>query len=235
MATIIRQFANGEIYHLIHRGVDDRRIFENEDDYYRGIFSLYEFNNADPVNIRNRRRERSKIKSGKAQPFTTLQEIKKIEAIRRDLFVEILAFCLMPNHIHLIIKQIKDNGITLYMNKFGGYAYYFNQKYQRKGHLFQDRFKAVHIEDDEQLKTEFIYVHTNSVSLVESGWKEKGIKELAKTIEFIEKYKWSSYADYIGGKNFPSLTSRDFLLEVMGGADGCRNFVNGWLKYKTEL
>jgi len=58
---------------------------------------------------------------------------------------------------------------------------------------------------------------------------------LEKTRKFIENYKWSSYADYIGGKNFPSLTSRDFLLEVMEGADGCRNFVNSWLGYKAEF
>ncbi|MFH0740191.1 MAG: transposase [bacterium] len=234
MSTIIRQFTNGEVYHLILRGVDDRKIFEDENDYYRGIFSLYEFNNSDPVNIRNRRRERSQIKSGKAQPFTTLQEIERIEAQRRDLFVEVLSFCLMPNHIHLLVRQLKDDGISKFMNKFGGYAYYFNQKYQRRGHLFQDRFRSVHIKDDEQLKTAFVYVHTNPVSLVEPGWKEGGIKDLEKTKQFIENYKWSSYADYIGGKNFPSLTSRDLLLEVMEGIEGCKKFVNGWLEYKKS-
>lgn len=236
MATPIRQFENGEIYHIILRGVDDRRIFEDEKDYYRGIFSLYEFNNANPVEIGKRRMERAKLKRNSgALGSADLKMIEEIEAIRRDLLVEILTFCLMPNHIHLLVRQLKDNGITKFMNKFGGYAYYFNQKYKRKGHLFQDRFKAVHIEDDEHLKTEFVYVHTNPVSLIEPGWKEKGIKDLEKTREFIEKYKWSSYADYIGGKNFPSLTSRDFLLEVMGEANGCQNFVNGWLDYKVEL
>lgn len=235
MPTIIREFANGEFYHVIQRGIDDRRIFEDENDYYRGIFSLYEFNDTNPVSIRDRRRERKKVKSGKGRPFTTLEEIERIEKKRRNLLVEILAFCLMPNHIHLLLKQLRDGGITTFMNKFGGYALYFNQKHQRKGYLFQNRFKSVHIEDDEQLKTDFVYVHTNSVSLIEPGWKEKGIKDLAKTKDFIEKYKWSSYADYIGGKNFPSLTSRDFMLDLMGGADGCRDFVNGWLGYKAEL
>ena len=237
MATPIRQFENGEIYHLILRGVDNRRVFEDENDYYRGIFSLYEFNNANPVDIRVRRQERKAIKcrANDPQGVVNLREIELAELARRDLLVVILAFCLMPNHIHILVKQLKDNGITKFMNKFGGYAFYFNQKHQRKGHLFQDRFKAVHIEDDEQLKTTFVYVCTNPVSLVEPGWKEKGVKDLEKTVKFIENYKWSSYADYIGGKNFPSLTSRDFLLGVMEGADGCRNFVNGWLEYKAEL
>lgn len=141
----------------------------------------------------------------------------------------------MPNHIHLLLKQLKKSGISEFMRKMGGYVSYFNQKYKRKGHLFQNRYKDVHIEDDKHLKTEFVYVHTNPVSLIEPGWKEKGIKDLTKTIEFIEKYEWSSYTDYIGGKNFPSLTSRDFMADSMGGTEGCRDFVNGWLEHKAEL
>mgnify|MGYP001562821630 FL=1 len=235
MATPIRQFENGEIYHLILRGVDGRLIFQDENDYYRGVFSLYEFNNANPVEIGKRRMKRANLKkkSG-AQGSASLKMIEEAETTRRDMFVEILAFCFMPNHIHILVKQLKDDGITKFMNKFGGYAYYFNQKYQRKGHLFQDRFKAVHMENEEQLKTTFVYVHTNPVSLIEPGWKEKGIKNLEKTKQFIENYKWSSYADYIGGKNFPSLTTRDFLLEIMEGAEGCKKFVNGWLEYRAE-
>ena len=236
-----RDFGNGEIYHIIQRGVEDKPLFLDENDYYRGIFSLYEFNNTNPVEIAQRRKERAIFKQfvkdkGGQSPLKLSGDCPPlVEPDRRNLFVEILAFCLMPNHIHLLLKQLKENGISEFMRKMGGYVSYFNQKYQRKGHLFQNRYKDVHIEDDEQLKTTFVYVHTNPVSLVEPGWKEKGIKDLAKTKDFIEKYKWSSYADYLGGKNFPSLTSRDFMLELMGGGQGCRDFVNGWLGYKAEL
>jgi len=233
-----RDFQNGEIYHIIQRGIEDKPIFMDENDYFRGIFSLYEFNNAKPIEIRQRRAERKRIKeliiNGGSSPVSLI-EIEEAERMRRDLLVEILAFCLMPNHIHLILKQIKDNGISDFMRKMGAYVTYFNLKYKRKGHLFQDKFKEVHIEDDEQLKTAFVYIHTNPVSLVEPGWKEKGIKDLEETRNFIENYKWSSYADYVGGKNFPSLTSRDFLLEVMEGAGGCQRFVNSWLEYKAEI
>ena len=230
-----RDFENGEIYHIIQRGIEDKPLFLDDNDYYRGIFSLYEFNNANPVEIRQRRAERKRLKSYGGSSPVNFAEAEMAEKARRNLFVEILCFCLMPNHIHLILKQIKDDGISEFMRKMGAYVTYFNLRYKRKGHLFQDKFKAVHIEDDEQLKTDFVYAHTNPVSLVEPGWKEKGIRDLAKTKDFIEKYKWSSYADYIGGKNFPSLTSREFLLEVMGGANGCRDFVNGWLKYKAKI
>ena len=150
--------------------------------------------------------------------------------------VEILAFYFMPNHIHLLLRQVKKDGITQFMRKFGaGYATYFNKKYDRKGHLFQGRFRAVHIKTNEQLKTVFVYIHTNGISLIESKWKERGVSNPKKAIKFLENYKWSSYPDFIEKKNFSSVTKRDFLLKVMGGGSDCRSFVNGWMKYKKEL
>jgi len=220
------QLVNGEIYHLVLRGVADSIIFKDKNDYYRGVFSLYEFNDTNPVLIRDRRRARLRAKKKGREQFSA----------DRDMFVEILAFYFMPNHIHLLVRQIKNDGITQFMKKLGtGYATYFNKKYDRKGHLFQGRFGAVHIRTNEQLKTVFVYIHTNGISLIEPKWKEKGISNLKKVIKFLENYKWSSYPDYLGKNNFPSVTKRDFLLKVMGGEKGCRNFVEGWVKYKKEL
>ena len=142
----------------------------------------------------------------------------------------------MPNHIHLLVKQIQDEGITKFMRKFGtGYANYFNQKYNRKGYLFQGRFQTVYIKTDDQLKTVFAYIHTNPISLMEPKWKEVGVKNPEKVIKFLENYKWSSYLDYIGKKNFPSMTERDFVLKVMDKEEGCRDFVENWIKYKGEV
>ena len=142
----------------------------------------------------------------------------------------------MPNHIHLLVRQRKDDGITQFMRKFGaGYATYFNKKYNRKGHLFQGRFRAVHVKTNDQLKIEFAYVHTNGIALIEPKWKEMGIKNPRKVIKFLENYKWSSYPDYIGKKNFPSVTERDFMLKIMGGKEGCKKFIENWIKYKKNI
>ena len=214
---------NGEIYHIVTRGVGDSLIFKNERDYYRAIFSLYEFNTIQPVEIKKRREERLKKSVGELFSDT------------RKLVVEILAFYFMPNHIHLLARQIQDNGITQFMRKLGaGYAAYFNKKYNRKGHLFQGRFKAVHIKTDEQLITVFTYIHTNGISLIEPEWKERGIKNPEKVIKFLEDYKWSSYPDYIGKKNFPSITKRDFLLKTMNGERGCQEIVENLIRYKKK-
>lgn len=226
MAINRPSFENNEIYHVVIRGVGDSVIFCDENDYYRGIFSLFEFNDKHAVLIRERRRHRLKAKKKGNEQFSA----------KRELLVEILAFCFMPNHIHLLLRQIKDNGISDFMRKLGtGYAVYFNNKYGRKGHLFQGKFQAIHIESEEQLKNVFVYIHTNPVSLIEPGWKENGIKNPNKVIKFLENYKWSSYQDYIGKKNFPSVTERSFFSEILGEENGCRNAVEEWVKYKGEI
>ncbi len=220
------QLVNNEIYHIVIRGVEDSLIFKDKNDYYRGIFSLFEFNDVKHVLIRDRRRVRIRAKKNGREQFSA----------NRDMLVEVLAFYFMPNHMHMLVRQIKDDGITQFMRKVGtGYATYFNEKYNRKGHLFQSRFRAVHTKTEEQLKTVFVYIHTNGVSLIEPRWKEEGINNPEKVIKFLENYKWSSYPDYIDKKNFPSVTERDFLLEVMGGKEGCRKFVENWIEYKREI
>jgi len=228
------QLVNDELYHISSRAVGDTVIFDDEKDFYRGIFSIYEFNNKNSVEIwkkrlaRNRFKTRQQIVELGGRPTSPQLDI-------RDRLVDILAFSFMPNHLHLILKQLKDNGITEFMKKVsGGYAKYFNEKYKRQGHLF-NKFRAVYIKNDGQLKNAFTYVHTNLISLIEPGWKEKGIENPEKVIKFLENNKRHSYPDYLDKKSFPSVTQRDFLLEIMGGADGCKADVDNWIMHKNSL
>jgi putative transposase len=221
------EFANEEIYHVILRGLNDNMIFKDINDYYRGIFSIYEFNNSNSIEIRKRREERKKEKAS-GGPSSAID--------KRDKLVEILCFCFMPNHIHLLVKQSQNKGITKFMSKIGtGYAGYFNRKYERKGYVFQNRFRSIHIDNDNQFRIVFNYIHANPISLIEPGWKEKGIKDLNEVVKFLEGYKWSSYLDYIKIKNFSSVTDRNFMTEFMGGAGGPKSSIKDWVEYKKEL
>jgi len=226
------QFVNEEIYHIVMRAIDGINLFCDKQDYLRMIHDLFEFNDVNPILSTFR----SVCYRGK---FNTTQQGRVAflnkSGRKRKLLVEILAFCLMPNHVHLLVRQLRVNGISRFMQKFGGYASYYNKKHRRRGHLFQDKFKAVHIKDNEQLQTVFVYIHTNPVAIIFPGWKEKGIKDFKKARNYIESYRWSSYSDYLGEKNFPSITSREFLKKVMGKPKDCRKFVNDWLRYKQEL
>lgn len=226
------KFNNGEIYHIILRAIDDNLIFNNIDDNYRGIFSIYEFNTTKPVVIRDRRQARSRIK----RILRKANEDPRFAADSRDKIVEILAFCFMPNHLHLLVRQLGNGGIIKFMRKFGaGYGGYFNKKHNRKGHVFQNNFKAVSVKNDEQLKIVWAYIHANSISLIEPKWKERGIRDFKKTIKFLENYKWSSYPDYIGKTNFPSVTGRKFILETMGGQSKCKEFLEDYVKYRGKI
>ena len=216
---------------MVIRGIDDNKLFRDTDDHYRGIFSIYEFNDVKPVTIRERRQARAKIK----KILRDLNRDPDLVADHRKKYVDILSFSFMPNHLHLLVRQLKDGCITKFMTKLGiGYGKYFNTKYGRKGYVFQNRFVAVRIKSERQLIAVFMYVHTNPISLIEPGWKENGIKNVKKVLKFLESYRWSSHLDYLGVKNFPSVTERSFLLEIMNGQQGYKRFFEDWLKYKSR-
>lgn len=201
------QFTEDHIYHIYNRGVDKRKTFLQPKDYLRFIHDLFELNDESPVqNVLYH----FNTKSMEVEP----RYIKK-EREPRKLLVEILVFTLMPNHYHLLVRQKRRNGIVRFMQKLGtGYTMYFNKKYERGGVLFQGSFKAVRVENDAHFLHLPYYIHTNPLELIYGGrtsinWK-RGVK-------YLENYRWSSFPDYIGKKNFPSVTSRDFLLDFFGG------------------
>lgn len=227
------KFENGDIVHIILHGVSNDLLFLDLDDYYRGIFSIYEFNDLNPANIRRRRELRNSFKKKIRLGRTSADFLDN-----RERMVDILCFSFMPNHIHLLLRQIKDSGITEFMRKLGtGYAGYIIRKYERKGHVFQRSFEAVKVETDEQLMTVFAYIHTNAISLIYKDWKKIRIEkyEFNKIIKFLENYRWHSYLDYIGIKNFPSVTHRDFMLDLFGGEVKCKEFVENYIRNKGEF
>ena len=135
--------------------------------------------------------------------------------------IELMTFCLMPNHFHLMVRQKVENGITEFMRKLGtGYTNYFNQKYERVGTLFQGKFKAAHVQEEPHFLYLPYYIHLNPLDLYEAGWREQRVGDTDKALAFLDSYRWSSYLDYIGKKNFPSVTQRDFLLNVSIGETG---------------
>src|SRR3989344_1043630 len=208
-------FINNEIYHIYNRGVEKRSIFKDDADRFRFIHDLFEFNDQEPAtNVQYRfHKHGSKTQS-------------KNDKSPRKLLIEILAFCLMPNHYHLLVRQKKQKGVINFMQKFGtGYTLYFNQKHSRVGPLFQGRFKAVLISEHKHILYLPHYIHLNPLDLTSPQWREGSIKNHNNAMKFLETYRWSSLLDYLGQKNFPSLTSRAFLLELFGGGE----------KYKEDL
>ena len=221
MKTINRRdITTGKIFHILNRGVDKRNIFLDDHDYFRFIHNLFEFNDPSPV-----------FNLGYFLNRNQSIDLRSRYVKRRKLIVEILAFCLMPNHFHLLIRQKEDGGITKFMRKLGiGYAKYFNQKYQRIGALFQGRYKAVPVSRGSHFIHLPYYIHFNPLDLIMPEWRMGKIKNYKKAVKFLEFYRWSSHLDYIGKKNFPSVTQREFLLKIFRGPENYRKEVKNWLK-----
>ena len=214
------QFENNEIYHIYNRGVEKRKIFLEDKNYFRFIHDLFEFNDTIPA--------------GKYYIFggaTSENIAQNPKSRKRELLVEILSFCLMPNHYHLLLRQLKNGGIVKFIRKLDtGYTMYFNKKNKRVGPLFQGRFKAVLIDNEQHFYHIPYYIHSNPIELIESSWEDGIIKNTTKAKKFLESYKWSSYLDYIGKKNFPSIISTKFLNEIWGSPQKHKTDFKNWLK-----
>ena len=202
------QFTENQIYHVYNRGVEKRNVFLDRTDHLRFIHDLYEMNDAAATaNVLYY----FNPKSMEVEPQYIQPTGRKH---KRKLLVEILVFTLMPNHYHLLLRQKSENGIVKFMQKLGtAYTMYFNKKYERVGALFQGRFKAVRVETDAHFLYVPFYIHANPV------FKKRQSDSLGRdaVVRTLAKYKWSSFQDYIGKQNFPSVTSRDFLLSFHGG------------------
>lgn len=222
-----------EIYHIFNRGVEKREIFLNEKDYFRIIHDLWEFNDENAALNTNFYLNAKHYRD----TFSIIEGGAKAKETKKPI-VEILCFSLMPNHFHLLLRQLIEGGISLFMRKLGGYPLYFNKKHNRVGPLWQGRFKRVRVSSNEQLAHLVCYIHSNSLELWKHNWKEKKLSksEIKEALKFLEKYRWSSHLDYLGIKNFPSLISKEFLLEFFNGTEGYKKFFIDWLgQYEKNI
>lgn len=189
-------FAVDEWYHCFNRGVDKRKIFTNEHDANRFLMLLYLANSEGSVNLFNA-----------YKPSLS----KAYETDRRNQLVAIGAFCLMPNHYHLLIKEIKEGGITSFMRKLGtAYTMYFNAKNARVGHLFSGPFKSLHVTDDRYFQRVLQYIHCNPAELYEPGWRSGKVSNMKKLERNLLEYRYSSFQNITRKRSHPILSSEIF-------------------------
>jgi len=221
--TMKRKFINNEFYHLVNKGIDNRKIYLNNGDYMRFIENLYEFNNAKPAKEFSRRSNKD---VGNRDSHLRKQD-------NRNKLIKIHSFILMPNHYHLLVEQAQKDGISTFMRKLNvGYTHAFNKKAKRSGYLFQGRFKHVHIKSDIHVGFLICYLHTKPLDSWKKNWREKKLNdnEIKQALKFLEKYKYSTHKDYQGIKSYSSTINKEFLLEFFDGTKGYKEFLADWLK-----
>ncbi len=190
-------FENGEYYHVFNRGVEKRNIFQDDEDYSYFTHVLQTFNDRAPAeNVRYFYRSRTSIESRKnSKPL-----------------VEIVSYCLMPNHYHFLLKQIEDGGISKFLQKIGtGFTHYFNKKNDRSGVLFQGKTKSSHVDKDNYLQYLKMYIELNPLNLIDADWKERGIVDRERSEGFLRSYKWKSKPKESDYTSESFVTSDDFL------------------------
>src|SRR3989338_8238704 len=196
-------FATNEMYHVFNRGIDHRPTFTDRNELRRSLeaISYYRFTSP-PIRLSKFLIQSTEIRE---KLFEELQ-------LKNETLIDILSFCLMPNHYHLLLRQKVDNGITKFMRKINtGYTMYFNLKNERTGRLFESRFKSVHVDSDRYLKHLWNYIHLNPLDLINKDWRSGEFEDTELTLRFIKDYPWSSYKFFDNSTIKSNILNKDIL------------------------
>ena len=200
----------GRVYHTFTKSIAGFEVFRNESDYKR-MSSMSNYYKVENPPVR----------------FSIFSDIKNKKdfyerhSLQQDNLVEIIAYCFMPTHIHLILRQLKKDGISIFMGKvLNSYTRYFNLKNKRKGPLWESKFKNVEVGTDEQLLHLTRYIHLNPVT--------------ANLVEDPHEWSFSSYKEYLGEKQLKeSICNYSRLLDVI--PEDYKEFVSSRKEYQRDL
>ena len=200
-----------QVYHILSRSIAEYKIFNSQEDYLR-MQQLLEY-----YQVENNQKFSDFIVSRGVTRGNFYNYLEKINKNKKEL-VQIIAYCLMPTHLHLILKQLKKDGISKYIgNILNSYTRYFNMKHKRKGPLWEAKFKNILMDSDEQLLHLTRYIHLNPAT--------------ALIVKKPEEWEYSSYKDYLG--LVPKRCDYQDLLDIQPKI--YRKFVNDRISYQREL
>ena len=187
------------IYHIYNRGNDKINIFKNSEDYSFFTFRIRQYLFPE---------ESLSIPGSRIVPLP-------------DKSFSLLCYCLMPNHFHMMIRQNTELPISaLMLRLMTSYSKYFNTKYKRVGHVFQDRYKQVPVIGNKQLLWLSAYIHQNP--------------NKAKIVSDSLKYDWSSYQDYLSHQSFSLVTGSELILDQFKTRKEYGHFVDDSYKLLDE-
>ena len=199
------KFVNNEYYHVFNRGVDKRNIFCHREDYYKFLKNLKDLNNS----LYYSQRQRSRFSSKKMEELSSFLG-------GREKLVDIVSYSLNPNHFHLIVRQVKDNGVPLFMHKTStSHTNFFNKKYKRSGSLFETTYKAIHIDSNDYFLWLAGYVNGN-VEIHNTGKADS--------------YEWSSFQDLLMDRETDILGNKDIIVSQFANKEKFKKFVEKVVK-----
>lgn len=173
-------FVLDEHYHLYNRGTEKRTIFLDKEDYEHFLSLMYICNTEKSIELRN---------------------ISK-NFDRGETIIDIGAYCLMPNHFHILVREKIESGVSKYMLKLmTAYTMYFNKKYKRTGKLYEGVFKSTHASSDRYLKYLYSYIHLNPAKLIDKNWRESKDRDNSNLLRYVFSYSYSSLREFVDSKS----------------------------------
>lgn len=206
----------GEVYHVMNRGIAGRPIFLRAKDYQRFLAIMRYYNFVKPL-----------VKYSMAINFSRNDRDQLFSKINQsaELWVEVIAYCLMPNHFHLLLKQKRDGGVSKYIGQISNsHTRYINTLKNRVGPLLQGKFKAIRVETDEQLLQVSRYIHLNPYT----GYVVKNLNQLAS-------YPYSSLKCYLDKKVEDDICDPKIVLDLFSGRKAYQKFIYNQANYQREL
>lgn len=209
-------FSVGDYVHVYNRGNRKQPIIHQSSDGDYFVKALFYFNT-------------------KQTSHTPFREINKLRLNLSNLewpenwpprepIIKIIAFVLMPNHFHLILKEIRENGISKFMQRLGtGLTMYYNTKYQESGSLFQGSYKAKIVDEDLYLKYLSVYIQVKNIFELYPGGLEKAIKEFNKAYDWATDYMYGSLTDFVREGN-RGIIEKDIFLELFSDPKEYKEF-----------
>lgn len=208
----------GEYYHVFNRGVNHVEIFHDFKDFLRFYQSLYLFNDA------NYRHE-----GGDPVQREVLLAAHEVLSEDREPFVKIIAFCLMSNHFHLFLQQLRDDGISDFMFMISkGYAQYHNLRHSRSGPLFEGRFKATLVDHESYFQHVPRYIHLNVLDGTNLNWREGQVTDWSLAAEKFRAYPWSSHSVYLHQPQELPVVDTETVHQLFPNPIEYESFLRGW-------
>ena len=205
---------NEQIYHVFNRGINHQPTFIDKFEYKRAMAVIDYYRFANPplkfsVFLKLSQENRAQISDDMKKEYSKL--------------VDVLVFCLMPNHFHFLLRQVQDGGISKFLSNFqNSYTRYFNTKNERDGAIFLGQFKAVLIETDEQLIHVSRYIHLNPTT-----------SYIVKDFDSLIDYPWSSLSEYLNER--PIICETSTVMDIFGSSESYKEFLRDQVEYQREL
>jgi len=230
-------FTIGEYYHVYNRGNRKEMIFYEEKDMWRFLRTIRFFNDShSSLNILRQLTYQltSDVNNvNKSDPGSIFELGWPSDWPERDPLVKILCYCLIPNHFHLLLKEIRKGGISKFMQKIGnGFSKYSNLKYQNVGRVFQGPYKIKLIKEQKYLEYLMVYIQVINVLELFPGGIERALMNSEKAMKFVDNYIFSSHPDYAGLRK-SLIIEKDILAKIFPTNASYKQFVYQTLLGKT--